>query len=177
MLSYNEIQVIGDYLSSRIRKMLKEDEIKQRAERLLAVTGLGARFPLPVEKVVQHIGYACHFYIPDEDIEDIAGAVNHLNKKIYINQNNTLLQQRLCIARKVGCIVLHGDEQDYICYLQSTDDPKERAADYFAENLLMPETIFKQKWYETKQDRDKLAQFFGVSQLAITNRAYTLHLL
>lgn len=156
--------------------MFEKETIKQHAERLLVAAGLEAKFPLPVEKIAEHIGFECHFYIPDEDIEDIAGAVNHLKKKIYINQNTTLLQQRLYIARKVGHIVLQGAHQDYIVYLYASNEPEERAAAFFAENLLMPETIFKQMWYETRQDIGKLAQFFEVSQLMITQRAYTLQL-
>ena len=156
--------------------MFTEDEIKQRTAQLLAATGLGAVFPLPVEKVAEYLGFECHFYIPDEDIDDIAGAVSHSKRKIYVNQNNSFFQQRACIAAKVGCIVLHGANKDYIGYLRGTNDPQERAAQSFAQNLLMPEAIFREKWHETQHDIDQLVQFFGVSQFAILERASSLHL-
>jgi len=156
--------------------MFTEDEIKQRVAHLLAATGLAAVFPMPVEKIAEHLGFECHYYIPDEDINDIAGAVSHSNKKIYVNQNNSYFQQRQCIASKIGHLVLHGTDQDYIGYLHYTGDPQERAAKYFAYNLLMPEIIFKQKWQETRQDINQLAQFFGVNQLMVIDRADSLNL-
>ena len=124
--------------------MLAKDRIEEQVAQLLKEASLGAEFPLPVEKVVEHLEFACHFYMPDKDVEDIASAVNHVQKKIYVNQQNSPFQQRLSIARAIGCIVLHGANQDYISYLHSSNDPKEQAVIYFAENLLMPETIFKQ---------------------------------
>lgn len=156
--------------------MVMEDEISVQVARLVAEAGLATIFPVPVEQIAEHLGFQCHFYVPEEDVNDIAGAVSHLKKKIYVNQNNSLLQQRLCIARKLACIVLHGAHQDYIEYLRSTGDPREHGINYFAENLLMPERIFKQKWFETNQNIDQLSQFFGVSQFVITGRASQLRL-
>jgi len=156
--------------------MFQEVSIQEKAAALLAETGLEGNFPLPVEKVVQHLGFECHFYIPDKDIEDIASAVSYLKRKIYVNQNNSIPQQRFSIARKIGCLVLHGDNQDYIGYLRLTDDPKDKAAETFAQNLLMPEKTFREQWTKTKHDIVAMANFFGVSQFLISSRASSLGL-
>ncbi len=154
--------------------IMKEPEILTKANQLLKATGLHTKFPLPIEKIAQHLGFECHFYIPDADIEDIATAVSHLKKKIYVNQNNPTELQRFSIARRIGNLVLHGDNQDYID--QITSDPKGKEADFFAENLLMPESIFSAQWQKTKGNINSLANYFGVSSLRIKQRAAILGL-
>ena len=156
---------------------MKKAEIQEKTSYLLKATGLENELPLPIEKVVQYLGFECHFYIPDKDIEDITSAVSHLKKKIYVNQNNSKELQRFSIARRIGNLVLHGCNQDYIDQIESADSPQEQEAEYFAENLLMPEPAFSTQWHKTQGNTDALSSHFGVSSLKIKQRATLLGLL
>lgn len=151
--------------------MLTDEAIQAKANQLLDETGLGDTFPLPIEIIVEYLGFQCHFYIPDKDIEDISSAVSHTKKKIYINQNNTTEQQLFTIAHKVGHIVLHGDNHDYIDSPNFDNTSKGEEAELFAMALLMPEEIFLKKWRQTNKDYKKLALYFGVDEAIIKKRA------
>lgn len=154
-----------------------DDIIQAKAKQLLDETGLGETFPLPIEIIVEYLGFQCHFYIPDKDIEDIASAVSHTKKKIYINQNNTPAQQLFSIAHKVGHIVLHGDDHDYIDSPHIHHNSKAEEAEIFAMELLMPEQVFFKKWHQTHQNIKMMTQFFGVSSENIQRRALLIGLL
>lgn len=154
---------------------MTEAEIKEKAARLLEETD--ASFPVPVEKIAAYLGVECHLYIPDKDVADIAAVFSHAKKKIYVNQNNSILQQRLAIARKIGYIVLYGADADYISYLHATSDQREHFIENFVKNLLMPEMAFRQQWRMMNKNISKLAGFFGASQFLISSRARSLNLL
>ncbi len=156
--------------------MLTDEIIQAKANQLLEETGLGDTYPLPIEIIVEYLGFQCHFYIPDKDIEDISSAVSHTKKKIYINQNNTVEQQLFTIAHKVGHIVLHGDNHDYIDNPNFNNTSKGEEAELFAMALLMPEEIFLKKWHQTNKDYKKLALFFGVDEIVIKKRAMNIGL-
>ncbi len=157
--------------------MLTDNIIQAKAKQLLEETGLGDTYPLPIEIIVEYLGFQCHFYIPDKDIEDISSAVSHTKKKIYINQNNTNEQQLFSIAHKVGHIVLHGDNHDYIDSPNFNNNSKGEEAELFAMELLMPEEIFHLKWNQTNQNYKKLANFFGVNEVNIKKRAMHIGLI
>ncbi len=157
----------------------QKHKIEQLIDQLLAEANIETTFPLPLEKIAKHVGFRCHFYIPDEDIADIVGTLSHAKQKFYINQNNTRLEQSIAIARLIGHAVLYGAAQDYICcsYPSSNSSiPKERELDYFALALLLPKALFEQKWHETRRDFSMLAQFFAVNRLMISARADNLKL-
>ena len=157
--------------------MLTDDIIQAKANQLLEETGLGDTYPLPIEIIVEYLGFQCHFYIPDKDIEDIASAVSHTKKKIYINQNNTTEQQLFSIAHKVGHIVLHGDNHDYIDSPNHYKNSKGEEAELFALDLLMPKEIFSKKWQQVNHDNIKLSHYFGVTVEVIKKRASQIGLI
>lgn len=156
--------------------MVTEDIIQYKAKQLLINTGCSNTFPLPIEMIVEYLGFQCHFYIPDKDIEDISSAVSHSKKKIYINQNNTPEQQLFSIAHKVGHIVLHGDNHDYIDSPNIHKNLQSEEAEKFAMELLMPEEHYCKMWHKTNHDIQKLSQIFGVSRELIQKRAKQLGL-
>lgn len=156
--------------------MVTDDVIQDKAKQLLKITGCSNTFPLPIEIIVEHLGFQCHFYIPDKDIEDIASAVSHSKKKIYINQNNTPEQQLFSIAHKVGHIVLHGDNHDYIDSPNIHKNLQSEEAEKFAMELLMPEEHYCKMWHKTNHDLKKLSQLFGVSMELIQKRTRYLGL-
>lgn len=152
-------------------------EIQAKVSSLLTETRSGNEFPLPLEQIVKYLGFECHFYIPDKDIADIASAVSHLKRKIYVNQNNLIELQRFSIACRIGNLALHGSNRDYIDQIDSARDPQAKEAEFFAETLLMPEPAFSAQWHKTQGNVATLSAYFGVSPLKISRRAAGLHLL
>lgn len=157
--------------------MFTDEQIKAKVTELLQITGLGTVFPLPIEVIVEYLGFQCHFYIPDEDIEDVSSAVSHTRKKIYINQNKSVEHQLFTIAFNVGHIVLHGDNHDYIDDSNPLTNGKAQEATNFALQLLMPETNFYKEWHQLHHNIGLLAQFFGVSEAHTRTRATQLNLI
>lgn len=158
-------------------KIEKEAEILKKIDELTNKLGLISNFPLPVEQIARHLGFRCHLYIPDEDIENITSAVNHVKKKIYVNQNNSLDIQRFSIAKILGNIILHGNNQDYIAQIEPAQTLQEKEAEFFAENLLMPKAEFCAQWQHTQANIHKVANYFGISLFRVTQRAMALGLI
>ncbi len=157
--------------------MLPKPEIQQKASELLTNVGIVGEIPVPVEKIVEHLGFECHSFEPDSQTNDIAGAVNHRNKKIFINESDSPKRQLFTVAHEIGHIILQGDQKDYIDYRRNnSSDIKEREANYFAGCLLMPDDIFIYQWKLQKSDINKLAELFGVSTSAVVVRANVLGL-
>lgn len=157
--------------------MFTDEEIEAKVQELLVRTGLGNRFPFPIELIVEQLGFTCHPYIPDKDIQDIASAVSHSKKKIYINQKNSPQQQLFSIAHKVGHIILHGDNNDYIDSPKVSQNIQVQEAEYFATVLLMPKITFAEQWQQSNQNINAIALFFGVSEERVKMRAARLRLI
>lgn len=157
--------------------MLPKPEIQQKANELLTKAGIVGEIPVPVEKIVEHLGFECHAFEPNVKTMDIAGAVNHRNKKIFINESDPPKRQLFTVAHEIGHIILQGDQKDYIDYRRNnSSDIKEREANYFAGCLLMPDDIFSYQWKLQHGDINKLSEIFGVSTPAIAVRANILGL-
>lgn len=151
--------------------------VQQQANELLAKAGVVGEIPVPVEKIVEYLGFECHSFEPDAKTIDIAGAVNHRNKKIFINKSDSPKKQRFTVAHEIGHIVLHGAQEDYIDYRRNNStNPKEREAESFAGCLLMPSDIFSYQWKLLTSDINKLSTIFGVSTQAVAVRASILGL-
>ena len=151
--------------------MITKSDIRLKAYRLLDATGQ-KNFPFSIEQIAASLGFECHFYIPDADIANIICTVSHLKRKIYINQHILEQQQRWQTARMIGCIVLYGADQDYIDNLIKKDQKEN--IQYFAECLLMPESIFQELWIHNYPDTELMARHFGVCNDTIIRRATAL---
>jgi Zn-dependent peptidase ImmA (M78 family) len=135
-------------------------------------------FPVPLEKVLQHLGFQWHLFEPDEKNKDISGAVDHRKHVVYSNGSESIYRQRFTVAHEVGHIVLHSGENivDRRNVFFESYDQKEYAANIFAAELLMPIQEFKKAWNKLDGDRLELSRYFGVTGSAIDTRAYVLNL-
>lgn len=145
-------------------------------EELRKMANVVGEFPVPVEKIADFLGFSCYLFKSNEKTANVSGAVNHKEKKIYINEKESAQRQAFTVAHEIGHIILHGDQEDYIDYRSGAITPKEKEADDYAANLLMPDDVFIYKWKEFDKDFNKLSNFFGVSKPAIGVRANNLHL-
>lgn len=152
-------------------------EIQKKANKLLTETGIASVTPVPIEKIAEHLGYTCESFIPNSATLDVAGAVDHLNKKIKFNQYDPEKRRRFVVAYEIGHIVLQGGQNDYADYWHlKISDPKENELDYFAECVLMPEKNFRAQWELLHHDVNKLSELFNVSPIAVEARISTLAL-
>lgn len=156
--------------------MISETKLQEKINQLVIASGVDGEFPVPVEKIVEHLGFACYFFEPDDRTMHISGAVDHSEKKIYINKGESLQRQLFTVAHEIGHIVLHGATEDYVDYRVYSNSPKETEANNFAGNLLMPEPIFRYQWKILQSDVNALSRFFGVSTSAIGVRSTILGL-
>ncbi len=157
--------------------MLAKPDIQQKANELLTKIGIVGEIPVPVEKIVEYLGFECHLFVPNIETQDIAGAVNHRNKKIFVNEFDSPKRQLFTVAHEIGHIVLQGDQKDYVDYRRNnSSDSKEKEANYFAGCLLMPDDIFSYQWKLLNGDIVKLSELFGVSTPAVAVRANILGL-
>jgi Zn-dependent peptidase ImmA (M78 family) len=159
--------MIGDYNS---------DTIKQRAEKLLINANVVGIYPCPIEKIISFLGFSSHLFTNDVDTSNISGAVDHKNKKVYVNASEPPQRRLFTAAHEVGHIELHTSEDrvDYRGATALTRDAKEIEADLFAACLLMPEEEFKKQWQRFASDIFKVSCFFGASKPAVALRADSL---
>lgn len=141
--------------------------------------------PIIMSDVVASLGLSV-YSIPlvaymGSSYSDVAGFIDFSNKRIIVNDEDTIQRQNFTIAHEMGHYVLHQDpnqsnnESANVLYrskmLNDENDPKEKEANYFAACLLVPLDMLR-KYQQTPVDL--LATFFGVSQAVITYRLKTL---
>lgn len=150
-------------------------KIQEKADKLINEVGFKG-IPISTESIAKHLGYECHFFTPDSRTANISGAVDHNKKRIYINNTESPYRMNFTVAHEIGHIVLHDHDKDFIDYRKPSDDPREKEADSFAGNLLMPEDIFRYEWNKHCDNLNILSDKFRVSVPAIVMRAYHLGL-
>jgi Zn-dependent peptidase ImmA (M78 family) len=162
--------------------MLDKTLISQEAAHLLQQSG-AERFPIDLRNIANYLGYTIRKFIPEGEWINISGAVFPKVKKIFVNNNDTYLRQRFTIAHELGHIILHrrNSQEEFVDYrggpIKSSEDAiKEYEADEFAASLLMPEDLFKAKYYELRSNFEALSDYFGVTTPAIGMRARNLEL-
>ena len=154
---------------------LNQRAIEVRADQILREAGVAGRFPVPLEAVAQHLGYASLGFDPRENpqLSEVAGMVDYSGKKLYVNKAVTLGRQRFTLAHEIGHAVLHtgGDNLvDFRSNIENPAEPREFEANKFAAALLMPRAEFARKWLEFRGNADLIARYFGVSPEAVRVR-------
>lgn len=142
------------------------------AEDLLRVFEVTAP-PVPVERIVREMGVELH-RVPDPGWD---GALRIQDGKavIWVNGGTSPMRQRFTIAHELGHLVLHNDEtmfRDHITLVGYA--PKEREANAFAADLLMPRRFVRA--HMADRTIDQLASLFEVSKPAMKIRYDALRL-
>jgi len=138
--------------------------------------------PTPVVTAAAKLGYSVSEFTPTERTKKISGAVDHENQTIFVNANDGADRKRFTIAHDIAHIALHGKEESVVDYRHqmeygSADLPKEREANQFAADLLMPRNVFEALWYAYGEDVGSVAEQLQVSKAAAKVRADELRLL
>jgi hypothetical protein len=132
---------------------------------------LDVRPPVPVELIAEIV---LGLRIDRETGCRLSGELYPVSKLVVVDSSETLARQRYTIAHEIGHFLLHtsGDSLPHQRGRRTPNWKREREADVFAANLLMPLPIFKEEAYRFRDsdNRDewasKLAGRFEVSRAA-----------
>jgi Zn-dependent peptidase ImmA (M78 family) len=131
----------------------------------------GAEFPVPVESVAEDLLGLAVERVP---MTDCSGMLLPLERVIVVNAAEPETRRRFTIAHELGhwiCQCLEGSAQPIMCrdkdLSTAADRAREREANVFAAELLMPEEAIR---------ADVDAGAFGVSELAYRWRLYSFDL-
>lgn len=155
-----------------------QNRIIDEAQELRREAGADNIYPVPLQRIVNHIGFKWHYFEPDNKLRDVSGAVNHEKKIIYSNNKETFSRQRFTVAHEIGHISLHheGNIIDRRSVFNRPHDDKEYSANLFAAELIMPGEEFERVWIDSVEGIEFAANHFGVSFGAVRTRAEFLGL-
>jgi Zn-dependent peptidase ImmA (M78 family) len=137
--------------------------------------------PINVFEIAENEGIKVVFFNPDGQTSDVSGLLEKDKKKIYLNATESPQRQAFTLAHELAHYYLDHKPDEYgvlkrnVAYADKP--PKEKEADMFAAELLMPTSIVietKKKYHLSDDDYDILAAMFAVSESAMKFRLKSL---
>jgi Zn-dependent peptidase ImmA (M78 family) len=151
---------------------------KEKALELLETLEIKDECPVPLQKIVDHIGYKAQLFPASEKTRHLACGVNRDEKIIMANAGDSKEEQRYAFAHAIAHVVMDetgGNVIDKKANLHpSMEEPAEWDANQFANELLMEGDLFLKKWDQLGGDQRRIAQVFVVSKERISTRAIAL---
>lgn len=140
---------------------------------------------LPVDpmEIARRQGLRLHAISPFDEgyTGTYSGRFDAAQRLIEYSSMEAPVRQRFTVAHELGHYALnHGDafRDDANSFSSRNRDPKERQANQFAAELLMPESAIRKVISSgTIEDADELAAIFNVSKVAMAYRVTNLGLL
>jgi len=143
--------------------------VRNKALALLKKTkAIAPMLPVRLTKVLEAIGYDYTEFSPDRETQGILGAISYANKTIYINKDEAEENKHLTLAHEIGHAILHPKESIIDLRVFSQDGLtaaeilKEREANVFAHELIMPISEFIEAYERNNGDTEVLAKQFLV---------------
>ncbi|MDR2251447.1 MAG: ImmA/IrrE family metallo-endopeptidase [Endomicrobium sp.] len=133
--------------------------------------------PLDVASVAKALNIGIEYKPLDSEI---SGILRKENDKwtVYVNNKHPETRQRFTIAHEIAHFCLHRYTktlfEDVMFFRGTSISPEEYEANKFAGEILMPENIFREQIRQGNRKISDLAEFFGVSALALRVRAKAL---
>ena len=141
------------------------------------LSGIEIVFVVPVGEICDRLGLEVEF----KKLEDgHSGFFDQDSKTIFVNDYYPATRNLFTIAHEIGHYVLHEGTQnrfDQYHKYSSEELHREREANNFAGELLMPKYKFIEVFNEVKGNIKKIAERFGVSQSAVEVRGFCLGLI
>ena len=156
--------------------------IRMMAEKTISECGVfnHGTYKTNLFTILKKIGFHCMQFTPNAKTKNIAGAVFHKDKKIYISEGLELEEMLFTLAHEIGHVILHPNESRVDFLQKQLDDErgtnnerekiKEQEADVFAYELLMPFFKFHQASNFEGYSVAKLAKLFEVSEVRVRER-------
>lgn len=116
---------------------------------------------------------------PGDEIVDASGVLDKAKRTIFLNIGESPERQNFTLAHELGHYFLDHPTEEYGVYWRNQQyapgikSDKEREADCFASELLMPKDLieqYKKKYHFDDTDYHALADLLGVSNEAMRNR-------
>lgn len=131
--------------------------------------------PIPILEVAKNYGLDIQETSFQGDF-NVSGVLDIEQSKIYVNQGDTPEHKRFTIAHELGHWLLHKEQlaetPEIAIYhrrpIGGETDPKEKEANFFAANLLVPLNLLEN--FYTKLSERELAKIFAVSSQVIGYR-------
>lgn len=153
-------------------RQLSPDEIIEKAK----LDGVKTE-PLDLESLASKLGIKVIMKPMDDQISGHLSLQNGA-WEIVVNSLHHWRRQRFTLAHELGHFFLHRWKRqeftDTVFFRNDEVSPMEAEANKFAAELLMPEAEFKRHLEEVSAKVEDLAEYFGVSALAVRVRAKRL---
>lgn len=193
--TYTEIDTKGDkmykeFLYNIRRKPNKAENMPERAKEVLTFFSIQSLSSgVPIVEILTKLGFQIYqsdlepeglsaYIAVDPKFEDVYGS----NKITCVHIKDNVGHKKFALAHEMGHYLFDFDECKDLYYYNTyfpgkdQNDPKEKRANKFAANLLMPEKDFRQKFEEYKILQSKadivnaLEKYFVVSSTAVLRR-------
>lgn len=159
-------------------------EIETRAREILESHQIVEPF-VNVFDIANEAGLSIEYRKMPQGNQDVSGFLDVSSNTIYINVDNSITRRAYTVAHELGHYFLNHKPDEYGVYRRSnsyTGDKhqKEKEADCFAANLLMPRHMLESKiksYPFLASSPQLLSDLFGVSPSAMTYRLMNLGLL
>lgn len=159
--------------------------MKERVEEFLKIQGIQFKAPLDLNEILASLDIE----LEEKQLDDSVSGVLIFNEgkyKIVLNHAEPNVRKRYTIAHEIGHFFLHATNMD-VFNSKSEDEffrtvgnvgdgLKEKEANAFAAELLMPEAQLREKFVLCKGDIFLIADYFKVSETACKYRCKNLNL-
>lgn len=132
--------------------------------------------PINPLDIAENLGIGVSFVSFPQN-QDVSGFYDPSEKKIYVNAAEGTRRQSFTIAHELGHALLHQEwakSNEYRVLMRNMDgdkdDPKEKEANTFAANLLVPRNMLLR--FLDKMSVKELAEMFVVSEQMLGYRIY-----
>ncbi|QCT41101.1 ImmA/IrrE family metallo-endopeptidase [Candidatus Saccharibacteria bacterium oral taxon 488] len=166
--------------------MTKEDfkRIEQKASKVLSDNYIIEPF-VNVFDIANGEGISIEYRKMPQGNTDVSGFFDSTTRTIYVNVDNSIARRTYTVAHELGHYFLEHKPDEYGLYRRNNSydeikEQKEKEADCFAANLLMPENMIRKELREypfLKSSIQLLADRFGVSPSAMAYRLMNLRII
>lgn len=150
--------------------------IKQLTQKALDTADANA-VPVQIEKIASKMGLTVvEFNFPNS----VSGVLKKDRLVIGVNSQHSPVRRRFTVAHELGHFLLAhdiGKADDIVDDHFDKPMDKEREANIFASQILMPEKVLKEEVKKIGLNLKKLAELFEVSEQAMTIRLLELNLI
>jgi Zn-dependent peptidase ImmA (M78 family) len=131
--------------------------------------------PVDPVKIARALGVTVYFVTFEWEKQNVSGFFDCDERAIFVNKDEYPLRQTFTIAHELGHKVLHEEwakSAEYKVLLRdqdgNSDDLREKEANAFAANLLVPRFLLDRYW--NKLTSEQLSRLFAVSVSMIKHR-------
>lgn len=136
--------------------------------------------PMDLKALIKGLGLRLKYQVMDPEVSGYLKKNDRDEWVIGVNKLHHLNRKKFTIAHEIAHYCLHSDVmdsfEDTVMFRNGDSSPYETQANQFAAELLMPKESFLDFVNNKSTNVDKIAEYFGVSSMAVRIRAKDLGL-